>query len=169
MRKSTNKLVLLSLFAAAALVLSYIESILPPLYPSLPGIKMGIANIIVLVSLYIFSFKEVILLSFVKVFVSALLFGNVMAVAYSLGGAVLSLAIMILMKKSNLFSSVGVSVSGAVSHNVGQTLVAMLIMENVQIGYYMIVLLLTGTIAGILTGIAGGILIKYLNKALKGR
>ena len=168
MKKSTKKLVLLSLFAAAALVLSYIESMLPPLYPAVPGIKMGLPNIIILVCLYILSPKEALVLSLVRVFVSALLFGNIMSLAYSLAGAMLSLAVMTVLKKTNSFSAVGVSVSGAVCHNLGQVIVAIAILENIQIGYYMIILSVTGTIAGILTGIAGALVTKYLNKAIKG-
>ena len=167
MKQSTNKLVLLSLFAAAALVLSYIESVLPPLYPAIPGIKMGIANIIVLVCLYIFTAKEALLLSLIRIFVSALLFGNAVSMIYSLAGAILSLAVMTILKKTKLFSVVGVSVAGAVCHNIGQVLVAIAILENAQIGYYMIVLSVTGVVAGILTGIAGAIVTKYFNKAIK--
>ncbi len=169
MKKSTNKLVLLSLFAAAALVLSYVETLFPPLYPAVPGIKMGLANIVILVCLYLFSVKEALALSVVRIFVSALLFGNAVSMIYSLVGALFSLAVMAILKKINTFSSVGVSVAGAVCHNLGQVLTAMLILENIQIGYYMIVLLFTGTAAGVLTGIAGGVVTKYLNKAIKGR
>ncbi len=169
MKKSTNKLVLLSLLTAVALVLSYIESVLPPLYPAVPGIKMGIANIVILVGLYLFSVKEALVISLIRIFVAALLFGNAMSMIYSLAGAILSLVVMVILKKTNLFSVIGVSVTGAVFHNAGQVLVAMLILENIQIGYYMIVLCVTGSIAGILTGIAGGIVTKYLDKAVKGR
>lgn len=169
MRKSTKMLVLLSLFAAIALVLSYIESVLPPLYPAVPGIKMGLANIVVLVCLYIFSAKEALVLSVIRIFVSALLFGNAMSIIYSLAGAILSLAVMTILKKTKLFSMLGVSVMGAVCHNLGQVLIAIAILENIQIGYYMIVLCFTGTIAGVLTGIAGAVAMKYLNKAIKGR
>ena len=169
MKKSTKKLVLLSLFAAVALVLSYIETILPPIYPAIPGIKMGLANIVILVCLYIFSVKEAILLSIVRIFIASLLFGNAMSMIYSLAGAILSLVVMALLKKTDFFSVIGVSVTGAVFHNLGQVLVAIAILENIQIGYYMIVLCFTGTVAGILTGIAGAILTKYLNKAIKGR
>ena len=169
MKKSTNKLVLLSLFAAAALVLSYIESLLPPLYPAVPGIKPGIANIAVLVCLYIFSAKEALVVSLIRIFVSSLLFGNVISMIYSLVGALLSLAVMMSIKKTNLFSAVGVSVTGAVFHNLGQVLTAIVLLENIRIGYYMIVLSFTGILAGVLTGMAGGLVIKYLNKAIKGR
>ena len=106
MKQSTKKLVLLSLLAAVALVLSYIESVLPPLYPAIPGIKMGLANIIILVCLYIFTVKEALILSLVRIFVSALLFGNAMSVIYSLAGAILSLAVMAILKKTNWFSTV---------------------------------------------------------------
>lgn len=169
MKKSTKKLVLLSLFVTVALVLSYIESMIPPLYPAVPGIKMGLANIVILVCLYLFSVKEAIVLSLMRIFVSALLFGNVMSMIYSLAGAILSLVVMTSLKKTNLFSMLGVSVAGAVCHNLGQVLVAIVVLENIQIGYYMIILCGTGVVAGILTGIAGGLVTKYLNKAIKER
>ena len=153
MKKSTKKLVLLSLFVTVALVLSYIESMIPPLYPAVPGIKMGLANIVILVCLYLFSVKEAIVLSLMRIFVSALLFGNVMSMIYSLAGAILSLVVMTSLKKTNLFSMLGVIV----------------VLENIQIGYYMIILCGTGVVAGILTGIAGGLVTKYLNKAIKER
>ena len=130
---------------------------------------MGIPNIVILVGLYLFSVKEALVISLLRIFVASLLFGNAMSMIYSLAGAILSLAVMAILKKTNLFSVIGVSVTGAVFHNVGQVLVAMLILENIQIGYYMIVLCVTGTIAGVLTGITGGVLEKYLNKAIKGR
>jgi heptaprenyl diphosphate synthase len=93
----------------------------------------------------------------------ALLFGSAMTLIYSLAGAVLSLALMSLLKKSNLFSMIGVSIVGGVSHNLGQILVAMWLMETAEIGYYMIILTVTGTIAGILIGLAGSFVLKYLN------
>jgi len=92
----------------------------------------------------------------------ALLFGNAMTLIYSLAGASLSLCLMSLLKRSNWFSMVGVSIVGGVSHNLGQILIAMWLMETAEIGYYMIVLTVTGTIAGILIGVAGSFVLKYL-------
>ena len=105
--------------AAVAMMLSYIEALIPPVYSAVPGIKLGLANIAVIFALYSVDPKSAALISLVRVALSALLFGSVMSFIYSFSGAVLSLAVMILLKKSALFSAVGVSVAGAVMHNVG--------------------------------------------------
>ena len=164
MKSNTKRLVLLTLFTAVALVLSYVEAILPPIWSAVPGIKMGLPNIMIIVILYRFSLKEAAAVSLVRLFAVALLFGNVMTFAYSLAGAILSLAVMALLKKTNWFSMVGVSIAGGVFHNLGQILVAMLLLETAEIGYYMIVLAFTGTVAGVLVGIAGSLVLKRLEK-----
>lgn len=144
-----------------ALILSYVESLLPPIWAAVPGIKMGLPNIMIIFLLYRFGVKEAAAVSLVRLVIVALLFGNVMTLAYSFAGAVLSLLLMWLFKKWDSFSMVGVSIIGGVSHNLGQILVAMLVMQTREIGYYMIVLAVTGTVAGILIGLAGMLLIKY--------
>ena len=164
MRRHTKKLTLLGLLTAIALILSYVEAMLPPIFVAVPGIKMGLPNIAIIFVLYRFGLKEAAAVSLVRLAAVALLFGNAMTLIYSLAGAVLSLTLMSLLKKSNLFSMIGVSIVGGVSHNLGQILVAMWLMETVEIGYYMIILTVTGTIAGILIGLAGSFVLKYLNK-----
>ena len=125
---------------------------------------MGLPNIIVILLLYKFGLKEALMVSGIRVFIVALLFGNVMTLAYSVAGAVLSLALMTLLKKLNLFSIIGVSIIGGISHNLGQILVAIFLFDTIQIGYYMIILAITGTIAGVVIGIIGSILVKKLEK-----
>ena len=164
MRRHTKKLTLLGLLTAIALILSYVEAMLPPIFVAVPGIKMGLPNIAIIFVLYRFGLKEAAAVSLVRLAAVALLFGNAMTLIYSLAGAVLSLTLMSLLKKSNLFSMIGVSIVGGVSHNLGQILVAMWLMETAEIGYYMIILTVTGTIAGILIGLAGSFVLKYLNK-----
>ena len=163
MRRHTQKLTLLGLLTAIALILSYVEALLPPIFVAVPGIKMGLPNIAIIFVLYRFGLKEAAAVSLVRLAAVALLFGSAMTLIYSLAGAVLSLALMSLLKKSNLFSMIGVSIVGGVSHNLGQILVAMWLMETAEIGYYMIILTVTGTIAGILIGLAGSFVLKYLN------
>lgn len=163
MRRHTKKLTLLGLLTAIALILSYVEALLPPIFVAVPGIKMGLPNIAIIFVLYRFGLKEAAAVSLVRLAAVALLFGNAMTLIYSLAGAVLSLTLMSLLKRSNLFSMIGVSIVGGVSHNLGQILVAMWLMETVEIGYYMIILTITGTIAGILIGLAGSFVLKYLN------
>ena len=130
MRRHTKKLTLLGLLTAIALILSYVEALLPPIFVAVPGIKMGLPNIAIIFVLYRFGLKEAAAVSLVRLAAVALLFGSAMTLIYSLAGAVLSLALMSLLKKSNLFSMIGVSIVGGVSHNLGQILVAMWLMET---------------------------------------
>lgn len=166
MRKETRKIALLGVLTSVALVLSYLEAMLPPISTAVPGIKMGLPNIIIIFLLYKFGLKEAVTVSIIRVFIVALLFGNVMTLAYSVAGAVLSIALMTIMLKLDWFSTIGVSVVGGISHNLGQILVAIFLLDTIQIGYYMIVLSITGTIAGIVIGIISSILVKKLEKVV---
>ena len=164
MRNKTRRIALLGVLTSVALVLSYLEVMLPPISTAVPGIKMGLPNIIIIFLLYKFGLKEAVTVSLIRVFIVALLFGNVMTLAYSVAGAVLSLGLMTLFKKLDFFSQVGVSIIGGISHNLGQILVAIFLFDTIQIGYYMIVLSITGTIAGVVIGVISSILVKKLEK-----
>lgn len=163
-RLSTKNVAFLGLSASLALLLSWIEFLLPPLYAAVPGIKIGLPNVVILVVLYLVGIKEAAAVSFVRLCVSSLLFGNPVMFVYSAAGAVLSFLLMVLLKKSDRLSTVGVSVAGGVAHNIGQTVVAMLLLNTPQIIYYMIVLTVTGTISGIFIGLCGAFLTKRLSK-----
>ena len=164
MKNKTRRIALLGVLTSVALVLSYLEVMLPPISTAVPGIKMGLPNIIIIFVLYKFGLKEAVTVSLIRVFIVALLFGNVMTLSYSVTGAVLSLGLMTLFKKINLFSQIGVSIIGGIAHNLGQILVAIFLFDTIQIGYYMIVLAITGTIAGVVIGIISSILVKKLEK-----
>ena len=164
MKEKTKKTAFLGVVTSVALVLSYLEAILPPLYAAVPGVKVGLPNLVIIFILYKYSFKEAFSISLVRVFIVALLFGNVMTLAYSTAGAILSIIVMVLLKKTDKFSTVGVSIAGGVAHNAGQVLVAIFLLDSTQIGYYMIILAITGTIAGVFIGLAGGLLIKKFRK-----
>lgn len=164
MRNKTKKVALLGILTSVALILSYIEAILPPIWSAVPGIKMGFPNIVIIFILYRFGIKEAAVVSFIRIFIVALLFGNVMTLAYSCAGAFLSIVLMGIFKKLNAFSVVGTSIIGGVAHNLGQIIVAIFLFDTVQIGYYMAVLAVTGTIAGVFIGIAGAFLLKRLEK-----
>ncbi|MCF0135513.1 MAG: Gx transporter family protein [Lachnospiraceae bacterium] len=152
--------------AAAALIFSYLEALLPPLVAGLPGIKMGLPNIVIIVTLYMFGVKEAAAVSLVRLLLSSFMFGNLVTLTYSLAGAVLSLTVMAFLKKLDAFSQVGVSVAGGVTHNIGQILVAVLILQTPQIAYYLLVLTVSGTVAGLLIGLAGSYVLKYLSRVL---
>jgi heptaprenyl diphosphate synthase len=161
-QNKTRKIAFLGLFTAIAMLLSYVEAISPALITAIPGIKMGLPNVAVIFVLYRFGAAEAALVSAVRVIVVSLLFGNPMMFIYSIVGAMLSLAVMVIMKKINFLSVVGVSVAGGVSHNVGQILVAMALLGTAQVGYYMIALAVSGTISGIFIGLCGALMIKKL-------
>lgn len=163
MKNKTKKIAILGVITSIALVLSYLESILPPIYAAIPGIKVGLPNIVIIFILYKYGLKEAVTVSALRVFIVALLFGNVMTLAYSLAGAMLSIFAMVLLKKLDRFSEVGVSIVGGVAHNLGQILVAVALLNSTLIGYYMIVLTITGTLAGVFVGLAGSLLIKRMN------
>lgn len=160
MREKTKKTAFLGIITSVALILAYVEAILPPLYAAVPGVKVGLPNLVIIFILYRFGIKEAAMVSGIRLLIVALLFGNVMTLAYSTAGAVLSLLVMSLLKKTDSFSTVGVSIAGAVSHNLGQIAVAIFLLESTQIGYYMIILAVTGTVAGIFIGIAGNAILK---------
>ena len=162
MKSRTKKTAVLGIITSVALILAYLEALLPPLLASVPGVKMGLPNLGIIFVLDRFGFKEAIAVSGIRLFIVALLFGNVMTLAYSAAGAALSLALMALLKKINKFSTIGVSVTGAVAHNLGQILVAVFLFDTIQLGYYMIILAITGTVAGIFIGIGANILIKRI-------
>lgn len=162
MRERTKKITFLGLFATVALILSYVEAMLPPIYAAVPGIKVGLPNVVVLFLLYRYGVKEAAAVSLVRLALATLLFGNVTMLWYSLAGAVLSLTVMVIAKRLRVFSTVGVSVLGGVFHNLGQVLVAMLLLETAEIGYYMFFLAFSGILAGIFIGLGGAFLLKKL-------
>ena len=158
--KKTKRLVLLAMLTAVAMIPSYVESLLPSV--GIPGVKMGLANIAVIFALFRFGWKEAAALSLVRVVLVSLLFGSVGAMLYSLAGAVLSLAVMALLRRIDRFSTVGISVAGGVAHNAGQILMAMLILQTKQLLGYLPVLAVSGIAGGVLTGLAAALLIRRI-------
>lgn len=158
--KKTKRLVLLAMLTAVAMILSYVETLLPSV--GIPGVKMGLANIAVIFALFRFGWKEAAALSLVRVVLVSLLFGSVGAMLYSLAGAVLSLAVMALLRRIDRFSTVGVSVAGGVAHNAGQILMAMLILQTKQLLGYLPVLAVSGIAGGVLTGLTAALLIRRI-------
>ena len=156
-----KKIAFIGISAALALLLSYIEFLLPPLFAAVPGIKLGLPNIVIMYLMYTMGFRYAAPVSIVRLFVSSLLFGMAM-LPYSLAGAALSLGLMGILKRFDKLSPVGVSVAGGVAHNIGQILVAIVMLETPQIAYYFIILALTGTVAGVFIGLCSAVLIKRL-------
>lgn len=157
----TKRLTLLALCAACAMILSYVESLLPPL-SAIPGIRLGLANIAVVFALYTLGGGAAAAVSLTRIVVTGLLFGSGASILYSLAGGVLSLTGMLLLKKSRFFSVTAVSVSGGVLHNVGQILAAWLIMGTAAVGYYLPFLIFSGVLAGICIGLLAAFLIRRI-------
>ena len=162
MKHSAKKIALLGLCTAIAMVFAWIESLLPPLVAAVPGIKLGLPNIVIVFCLDRFGWREAASVSFVRIVAVSLLFGNPVTIAYSLAGGFLSLLGMVLLKKTDLLSTTGVSVAGGVLHNAGQILMAMLIMSTAGLGYYVIILAVTGTISGVFVGLCGGFAVRRI-------
>lgn len=163
---STKKTALYGLFLALALVASYIERLIP-LNPGIPGVKLGLANIVTMVLLYTVGLQAAVLISALRILLSGLLFGSGFAMVYSAAGAILSMLVMAILKKTGRFGSIGVSVAGGVFHNIGQILVAIAVLETGTLIYYLPVLIISGLAAGIIIGILSGILTKRLYPVIK--
>ena len=147
-----KKIATSALMIALAMILSFVESQIPSFFP-IPGIKLGLANIAVIFALYRLSIKDAIVVSLIRVVVVSTLFGTSLTLAYSLSGAVLSLLIMVLLKKSDRFSIVGVSVAVGISHNIGQIIMAIILMHNSVISYYLPFLIISGIVTGVVIGL----------------
>ena len=161
MQTHSKTVAMYGMFLAVALVVSYLESLLP-LFVAVPGVKLGIANAVIMLVLYQMGAKQAFVLSVARVVLAALLFSGLFTMLYSLAGAICSLIGMILLKRSKAFSPVGVSVAGGVLHNIGQIVVAMLVMEQAALVSYFPVLLVSGVVSGVVIGVIAG----HLNQRL---
>ena len=155
----TRKITTLGLSVALALILSYVESLLPPLM-AVPGVKAGLPNIVILFLLWRYGWKEAAAVSGLRLLLTAALFTGFAAFFYGLAGATLSLVGSALLKRTDRFSPLGVSAAGGVLHNLGQIALAALVLDSGYIFAYLPVLLLSGTAAGALVGLLAGILIR---------
>lgn len=158
-----RRIAFLGLCVALSMILSYFESLIPPLV-AVPGVKVGLPNLVMIFMLYKIGPKETVAVSLVRVVLVSILFGSVVSMIYSLVGAALSLTGMILLKKTGKFSTMTVSVVGGVLHNIGQIITAMVIMETSQIVFYLPVLLISGTIAGVVIGLTASLIVKRMER-----
>ncbi len=161
MRHMKNRAAYFGVFTALALIFSYVETLIPVSF-GIPGVKLGLANLLTVIMLYKRNAKEALLLSVVRIVLSGFMFTGMSVILYSLAGGLLSLLVMTLLKRTGAFSVVGVSIAGGVSHNIGQLLVAMAVVQTYQVGYYLPVLLIAGVITGLLIGIVSGEVLKRL-------
>lgn len=157
-----NRAAYFGVFTALALIFSYIETLIPIQFGT-PGIKLGLANLVVVIVLFKTGWKEALLLSVTRIVLAGFIFGSLFSIVYSLAGGVLSLGIMTLLARTGRFSVAGVSMAGGVSHNIGQLIVAMLAVETYQVGYYLPVLLIAGLITGAVIGAVAGEVLKRIS------
>lgn len=159
----TVRITELGMLLALALVLSYLETLIPILV-AVPGVKLGLANVITILLLYRTNWKITMLFMSVRVVLSGLLFSGVSGIIYSFTGGFCCIIIMTILKKMPYFSLIGVSILGALFHNAGQIVVAALVMENTHILYYLFVLCISGTVSGFLIGYLAFVLMKSIHK-----
>ena len=148
-----NKAAYLGVFLALALICSYVESLIP-FYFGIPGVKLGLTNIVVVLMLYCSGTREAFAVSTLRIVLAGFLFGNLFSILYSLAGGLLSFLVMYLLKRTKQFGVLPVSIGGGIFHNVGQLCVAALVVDNYNIFYYMPVLLAAGFVTGLLIGVA---------------
>lgn len=162
-KKKVKNIAFYGMMIALAFIFSYLESFIPinALIP-IPGVKLGLANVVVLFALYTMKFRDALVIAVIRIFLAGLLFGNPMTIAYSFVGGMLSLVVMALVKKTKL-SIMGVSMLGGICHNIGQLLVAVVLTETVRIAYYLPVLLISGMVTGLLMGFAAKLVVDKVN------
>lgn len=158
----TRRLALSALLATLALIFSYVEAMIPSPV-AIPGVKLGVANLVIILALYQLDFRYAVSINLVRIVISGLLFSGVFGILYSLAGGMLSLVVMWLLKKTDFFSIIGVSMAGGVAHNIGQILVACAVVSDLRMFAYLPVLMFSGIISGILIGF----LCHYVMLALK--
>ncbi|MCR4746021.1 MAG: Gx transporter family protein [Lachnospiraceae bacterium] len=151
-RSRTEKLAACAVFVALAMILSYVESLVPYFF-AVPGMKLGLTNLVVVYTLYLFGNKEAFIINIVRIILVGFMFGHAFSIIYSMAGGILSFVVMYFLKKTNGFSVMGVSMAGGVFHNVGQILVAALVLKSFSISWYLPPLMISGLITGFLIGI----------------
>lgn len=155
----TDKVAKMGLLLALGMILSYME-VLFPIAPSMPGVKIGLANMLVVLLLYSYGWKYGVIYQLSRILLTAILFGNPFSCVYSLTGAALSMAVMMGLKKSDLLDMAGISMSGGIAHNIGQLTIAYFVVQNAAVGWYLPVLLITGALSGYVIGFISEILLK---------
>lgn len=156
-----RKVAIFGVFTALALIFSYVELLIPINF-GIPGAKLGLANLMTVLVLYKMGIKEALALSVTRIILSGFMFGNLFGILYSLSGGLLSFLVMVLLKKSDRFSVAGVSIGGGTAHNIGQLLVAMVVVQTYQAGYYLPVLLVAGEVTGLLIGLVAKEVLKRI-------
>ena len=162
---AAKRVALSALFASLALIFSYVEAILPAA-PGIPGIKLGIANLVVIIAMYRLDLRYALVINLIRILLAGFMFNGLYGAVYSLCGCLVSYVVMCILYKSGLFSVIGVSMGGGVAHNLGQLCIAAILVSSPQIFYYLPILIISGTVSGILIGWLGQILLGHIPKKL---
>ena len=162
----TKRIAYLGLLTALAFVFSYIEFLIP-VNIGVPGAKLGLANLVIIVALYTLNEKDAFILSMIRIVLVGFTFANLASMLYSLAGGILSFLAMLAAKKTQKLSITGVSVVGGVFHNIGQILIAIWVVKTVSLVYYLPVLMISGIVAGVAIGILGGMVTVRIKKVVK--
>ena len=163
-KTSAKNVAMMAMMIALALVFSYVETLIPINF-GIPGVKLGLANLVIVAVIYLFGGKEALLVSVVRIFLSGFMFGNMTSIMYSLAGGLLSLAVMLLLKKTDRLSILAVSVMGGIFHNIGQLIIAILVVENLKLIFYIPVLLISGFVTGLLIGVVSRVILPAVKRA----
>lgn len=155
-----KRIALFGMMVALAFTFSYLESLIPFNF-GIPGVKLGLANLVVTVALYTMKPYEAFSIAVIRIFLAGLTFGNAYSIAYSLCGGMLSFLVMLAFRKSKL-SIIGVSMLGGICHNIGQIIVAAVVMSTINIVYYLPVLLVAGLVTGLLIGIVSKLIVNRI-------
>nr|WP_297704694.1 Gx transporter family protein [uncultured Butyrivibrio sp.] len=159
----TEKISLYGVLIALALILSYVESQIPA-FVAIPGMKLGLTNIVVLTALFLLGEKSAMMINIFRIIVVSILFGNAMSFAFSIVGGMLSTLVMIVLKRSGKFKIIGISAAGGITHNIGQIITAIVLLGTKAIAWYLPILWISGISSGILIGIIGGAVCSRLDK-----
>lgn len=158
-----TKVAYFGVFTALALIFSYVETLIP-IHLGIPGVKLGLANLIIVITLYKMGTKEAYILSVVRIVLAGFIFANMFSILYSMAGGLLSLTVMVFLKRIDKFSVMGISMAGGVFHNIGQLIMAAIVLESLSITYYLPVLLVSGVLTGFLIGFIANEMLKRLSK-----
>ena len=165
-RISAKTVAVLAMMIALALIFSYVEALIPINF-GIPGIKLGLANLAIVAALYLMGGKHALVISVARIILAGFLFGNMASILYSLAGGLLSLAVMALLKKLTKLPVLTVSIAGGICHNIGQLIVAILVVENASLAFYLPVLLIAGFLTGLLIGIVSQLVLPKIQKAYR--
>lgn len=161
---TTKKVAQLGMLTTLALILSYVESLIP-VFVGIPGVKLGLANLVVVFALYRMTVKDALIVSVIRVLLAGFMFGNLMSIVFSLVGTLFSIAAMYFLKRIKGFSILGVSIAGGCMHNLGQLCVSVFVVQTSRLIYYFPVLMISGIVTGLLIGILTELILRYIPKS----